>query len=190
MVSKRRQNNRSSGWIEMIHSPAIMPLWGGAPSWTQVALVNLYLYFGYPTLITSGLDMSPGFRVPSFRWLNSPLLDRSSCAGVRLNKPLRVSWHAASATKLLIRRGRILLPVTLKRGWILWPGMLFPFHPHVLLEQLCPKLVFLGWGIHRRILRAGTAGGEDVATSGLRMRLWPSTMGKSFAFSIIFLAFT
>jgi hypothetical protein len=23
----------------MIHSPEIMPLWGGAPSWTQVALL-------------------------------------------------------------------------------------------------------------------------------------------------------
>ena len=119
---------------------------GWCPFLNTGRLVNLYLYFGYPTLITSGLDMSPGFRVPSFRWLNSPLLDRSSCAGVRRNKPLRVSWHAFSATKLLIRRGRILLPVTLKRGWILWPGMLFPFHPHVLLEQLCPKLVFFWVG--------------------------------------------
>ena len=55
---------------------------------------------------------------------------------------------AASATKSLIRRRRILLPVTLKKrskmGLALdtLAGMLSPFHSQVLLQQLCPKLFF------------------------------------------------
>ena len=186
MVSKRKQNNRSSGWIEMIHSPEIMPLWGGAPSWRQVALVNLYLYFGCHFWLRYVPRIpSPQFSMIEFSSIRSLLLCRCTPEQATLGFPDMLPvppscWYGA---------GAFCCPSPWRE--VGYSGQVC-YSPFILMSccNSCAQNFFLSWRIHRRILRAGTAGGEDIATSGLRMRLWPSTMGKPFACSIIFLAFT